>query len=217
MKSSVWMIMLVIVSALILSHNPIGASDPNEKVTLGASATSAGRSTSIVHGGTSVYLRLQFVDQHVNRLRITGEGGRIFYDGVPRANETIFLPPAAYQATVWSSYGSSPDMAIRASFTNEAPRQTATSRPNAAASSSSTPYQTPYAAPGYNQNYYYRNRYYTNNPGQTGTPASHPTSVLDPNYIRQQKSVISTYTATCNPNSSKTKTPCPVPTRTKPH
>lgn len=207
----VLLILLYVIS--ILSITPLAASEPSESVILGANSQSGGKTVSIVHGGTTVYMKLQFVESHVNRLRIVDENNRVFFDGVPYVNEVIYLPPAAYQATVWSSFGTSLDVAIRAAYTNEAARQTATPRPSTSIKPSQT--QTPCAAPGYNQ---YNRYYYTNHPPQqTVAPTPHPTSVLDPNYQKQQNSVLSTPTRAHYAAPTGTKPSCPTPTKTKPH
>jgi hypothetical protein len=167
---------------LAVAFIPSLARESQESVVLGANSAAQGMSTSFSNVGTCTYLKITLVDPTVNRLRIVDAKNRVLYDARPQNQDVIYMPPAVYQATVWSGYGSSPALAIKGVFTSEPPREKPA--PKVSPKPMASPVQTPYAAPGYNPyNYYYPHRL----PPIQPTPKA--TSVTDPNYLKQQKAV----------------------------
>ncbi len=86
------------------------------EIVMSSSNSASGSAAKIANSSQNSYLLLNFVDEGVNRLRISDNFGRVFFDSKPDLGETIYLPPGTYTSTVWSGYGRSSSAAIRGVF-----------------------------------------------------------------------------------------------------
>jgi len=92
-----------------------------EPVVLGANSDARGATAVVTNSGTLSYMRLDYVDPGVNRLRIVNSRNMVFFDDHPEAGKSFYLPPGTYTATAWSGYGTTIAVAVRADYTSSPP------------------------------------------------------------------------------------------------
>lgn len=85
-----------------------------------SSSSSPGmQSQTFANSSGDNYAKVVFADPSVNRVLITGDDGKIYYDRKPEAGDYMYIPQGGYRASAWGS--SNVNAAVRFSYCSSSP------------------------------------------------------------------------------------------------